>query len=185
LRFFRVCDMVLALCIDIFHVFTNILHDIDILEHSNWQRGFWQCSNFSAIISLAFTHPPNKTNKQISTALCNVMELVIALSKPQPTNHINGSVVYLSAREYRSTPNRVLESLRYVLTSKLHTTSGLIVPGELARRQSAAYHRNILTNAHLFSQVEFNGDRPGSPARASSFRPENRASSGAAGGHRT
>jgi hypothetical protein len=28
-------------------------------EHSNWQRGFWQCSNFTG-----FTHPTTQTNKQ-------------------------------------------------------------------------------------------------------------------------
>jgi hypothetical protein len=28
-------------------------------EHSNWQRGFWQCSNFTG-----FTHPTKQTNKQ-------------------------------------------------------------------------------------------------------------------------
>ena len=31
-------------------------------EHSNWQRGFWQCSNFTG-----FTHPTKQTNKQTGT----------------------------------------------------------------------------------------------------------------------
>jgi hypothetical protein len=31
-------------------------------EHSNWQRGFWQCSN-----STGFTHPTKQTNKQTPT----------------------------------------------------------------------------------------------------------------------
>ena len=31
-------------------------------EHSNWQRGFWQCSNFTG-----FTHPTKQTNKRTGT----------------------------------------------------------------------------------------------------------------------
>jgi hypothetical protein len=32
-------------------------------EHSNWQRGFWQCSNFTS-----FTHPTKQTNKQTESS---------------------------------------------------------------------------------------------------------------------
>jgi hypothetical protein len=40
-------------------------------EHSNWQRGFGQCSNFTG-----FTHPTNQTNKQTNKQTKVVPEVV-------------------------------------------------------------------------------------------------------------
>jgi hypothetical protein len=48
-------------------------------EHSNWQRGFWQCSNFTG-----FTHPTKQTNKQTNNKQTNNKQALGNLESPQP-----------------------------------------------------------------------------------------------------
>jgi hypothetical protein len=43
-------------------------------EHSNWQQGFWQCSNFTS-----FIHPTKQTNKQARGAS---LQAPIAKTRP-------------------------------------------------------------------------------------------------------
>ncbi len=52
-------------------------------EHSNWQRGFWQCSNFTG-----FTHPTKQTNKQASVRLAvSVRQVKAMLDKARCSVH--------------------------------------------------------------------------------------------------
>jgi hypothetical protein len=51
-------------------------------EHSNWQRGFWQCSNFTG-----FTHPTKQTNKQTNNHAIMGLIFIIYPMAQLPIRH--------------------------------------------------------------------------------------------------
>jgi hypothetical protein len=60
-------------------------------EHSNWQRGFWQCSNFTS-----FTHPTKQTNKQTNKRGIICGYCVVRIRKKKVKFDSSGSVRYQS-----------------------------------------------------------------------------------------